>query len=376
MKISTKVMRRIVFSLVMLFLLTPLTVFAQDGFYVIPVAMNKPLRNVITVAKANGKFTDPVAAVNSITDASATNPYLVVIGPGVYTVTSPVVMKPYVDIAGSGENVTKITGALGIPYSPLYNSGLIYGANNSALSSLSVANTGGNSASIALFNLHTSPTVTNVTATASGGTQNYGVYNIQSSPTMNGVTAKASGGTDNYGVLNNQSSPTMTDVTAMASGGTGTNIGVENFDSSPSTMTNVTATASGGTNNYGVYNINSSSLTMTNVTATALGGETKNYGIYNYSSSPTMTNVTAKGSGTRWTSCYGIYNDYISSNPVIRRTTMSGGTGGLYTETGCTAMVSQSTIIGGVGGTGTKTCVACDNGSGKALKTTDCSVLP
>ena len=118
MKISTKVMNRILFSVVMLFLLAPLTVFPQDGFYVIPVAINKPLKNVVTVAKANGIFTDPVAAVNSITDASATNPYLVVIGPGVYTVTSPVVMKPYVDITGSGENVTKITGALSIPYSP------------------------------------------------------------------------------------------------------------------------------------------------------------------------------------------------------------------------------------------------------------------
>ena len=112
MKISTKVMNKILFSVVMLFLLAPLTVFPQDGFYVSPWLMNKPLKNVITVAKANGKFTDPVAAVNSITDASATNPYLVVIGPGVYTVTSPVVMKPYVDIAGSGENVTKITGAI------------------------------------------------------------------------------------------------------------------------------------------------------------------------------------------------------------------------------------------------------------------------
>ena len=44
MKISTKVMNRILFSVVMLFLLAPLTVFPQDGFYVIPVAMNKPLK--------------------------------------------------------------------------------------------------------------------------------------------------------------------------------------------------------------------------------------------------------------------------------------------------------------------------------------------
>ena len=58
--------------------------------YVIPVG--RKLKNVDTVAKANGDFTDPVAAVNSITDASATNPYLVVICPGVYTITQTLMM--------------------------------------------------------------------------------------------------------------------------------------------------------------------------------------------------------------------------------------------------------------------------------------------
>ncbi len=104
MKIKTQFMQRILGFLIILLLLAPLTVLAQTKVVVIPLGDDaKPLKNVISVAKANGKFTDPVAAVNSISDASAANPYLVVIGPGVYTITQTLVMKPYVDIVGSGE---------------------------------------------------------------------------------------------------------------------------------------------------------------------------------------------------------------------------------------------------------------------------------
>jgi hypothetical protein len=345
MKISTKTMRGILCFIGVLFLLPPPTVFAQDDLMLMIVpalsGSNRPLKNIITVAKANGKFTDPVAAVNSITDASATNPYLVVIGPGVYTVTSTLAMKGYVDIAGSGQNVTKITGAISSESSSI--SAIISGVNHSALSSLTVENRGGGTYSVALYNNNAfdSLTISDVTATASGGTRNLGVDNHYSHPTMKGITATASGGTTNYGVYNLSSHPTMKGITATASGGT-TNYGVANWLSSFSTMTGVTATASGGTTNYGVHN----SL-----------------------SDPTMTDVTAKASGGTGND-YGVYN--LDSHPNIRRSTLNGDTDGLYStnsigEPFTTTMVSQSTIINGVGGASPKMCVACDNGSGVAL---------
>jgi len=323
MMISTKVMDRILFSVVVFFFLSPLTVFAANKVVVIPlfgdctVSVCNPLKNIVTVGKSNGQFTDPVAAVASITDASAINPYLVVIGPGVYTITQTLVMKQYVSIAGSGEETTKITGAISTPF--FTSSVIVRGASNAALSSLTVENTGGNDYSIALHNSDASPRVSNVSTLANGGKYNIGVYNASSFPVM-------------------------TDVTTTVAGGTGSvNHAVENTSSSPK-MIRVSATASGPGTNYGISNFVSGSTVP---------------------SFPTMTDVTALATGGE---SYGVYNEG-SSSALIRRSTLSGDTRGLYTVNG-TATVSQSTIKYGAqvgGGTGTHSCVACDNGSGVLL---------
>jgi hypothetical protein len=302
------------------------------------------LKNIITVAKANGNFTDPVAAVNSITDASATNPYLVVIGPGVYTITQTLQMKEYVDIVGSGENVTRLTGA--ISTGSLVSSAIISGVSKSTLSSLTVENTGGGDCSVALFNSNASPTITSVTALASGGSAwNHGLYNHLSSPTITDVTVAASGGGENRTLYNSYSSPTMT---------------------------NVTITASGATNNTGVVN-NVSSPIMTDVTVTASGG-TNSCGVLNDYSSPTMTGVTLTASGA--TNTYGSLNIH-QSYPIIRRSTLTGGSYCLIMQNEATAKISQSTLIGNVlfAVAELTKCVACDDGSGKALDG-NCQPIP
>jgi hypothetical protein len=265
-KISTKAMGNMVISLIMLFLLAPLMAFAANKVVVIPLFGNdcatvpacKTLKNVITVAKANGNFTDLRAAVDSITDASETNPYLVVIGPGVYTIqTSPLIMKPYVDIAGSGENITKITGAT---CAQTAVSSIIAMADHSTLSSLKVENTGG-CLNAALYIGSGSPQVSNVTATAIGGTYNYGIYNSYSSPMMINVTATAPVGTTlNYGIYNSHSSPTMINVTATAS-----TYGVYNYYSNPKIRH---STMDGGARGL----ITSTSSTATVSQSTIIGG--------------------------------------------------------------------------------------------------------
>jgi hypothetical protein len=67
--------------------------------------------NVVIVAKSGGDFTDPIAAMDSITDASDANPYLIKIMPGVYDLGSATMsLKSFVAVEGSGESVTKIKG--------------------------------------------------------------------------------------------------------------------------------------------------------------------------------------------------------------------------------------------------------------------------
>jgi hypothetical protein len=191
--------------------------------------------------------------INGITDNSATNPYLIKLGPGIYDLGAvSLQMKEYVDLEGSGENVTIITGNIGSG-----SSGVVQGANNAEIRFLTVKQTGGGNYAFGIYNNSASPKITNVTASASGGTvDNQAVRNVSSSsPTMTNVTVSALGGASNFGVFNLSSSPTMTNVTVFASGAT-TNYGIKN-DTSSTTMTNVTVFASGGTINYGVHSVGS-----------------------------------------------------------------------------------------------------------------------
>lgn len=307
-------------------------------------AMKTAYKNVLVVAKNGGHYNTISAALDSITDASNTNRYLVWIAPGVYT--EKVTMKSFVDLEGAGELTTKITYTASA--SP--NTGTVVGANNAELRFLTVENTGAQANAIAIYNSSASPRLTHVTATATGATNaNYAIRNESSSPIMSDMAISANASPSSYGIYNAASSPTMTNITIVASGATGQNVGVANFASSSATMTNVNITVSGGTTNCsGVYN-NSSSPIMTNVTATATAG-TDCHGVYNYTSaSPTMTNVTANASGGM--NSYGVRN-YSSSSPTMIGVIATGawGSGNNY---GIYNLLSSSPTMMNVTATGT-----------------------
>lgn len=93
--------------------------------------------NVVVVAKSGGDFTDIIAAVNSISDSSEFNPYLIKVMPGIYDLANqPLVMKPYVDLEGSGQNITVVKGSVESDWSG--NGGLVQLANNSGLRNLTI----------------------------------------------------------------------------------------------------------------------------------------------------------------------------------------------------------------------------------------------
>jgi len=373
------------------------------GFYSVPAG--KPGRRTELVSPrstAAESGTALLSALDRITDASATKPYLVYIEPGVYDIGGESLqMKSYVDIQGSGEIVTEITGNRDSS-----SSGVVVGADNADLDYLTIENTGGGVHAVALYNNGPSPALRNVTlaakdasycyaaynhgaspsmlhvtATASGGTtRNYGVYNVSGSfPIMTSVTAEATGGaTWNSGVHNENSSPEMTSVTAMASGAAESNLGVFNHTASPN-MFKCEATASGGTNSVAVYGASSSTLTLTRVTATASGattgfgvngfsgsslvltdvtvsvsGATNSYGVYNNTSgSAVMTNVTVSATGS--SNGYGLFNT-ASSAGSIGHSVVSGSTNAIYNPSGSTVNVANTRLDGSVTGTGTATC--------------------
>jgi hypothetical protein len=295
---------------------------AADKVLDIPVDSAKQQMNVVTVSARGGDFSDPVAAVHSITNATAANPYLVLISHGEYTLARTLKMKPYVTVAGSGRDSTILTGAISSDANQAdATSALVAGADNTTLSDLTIENTGGRLYSVALYNRDCSPIIHNVTAIASGGTS-FGVFNFSSSPKMTGVKATASGGKSSRGVYNHaNSSPTMTDVTAIASGGK-YNYGVYNSWNSSARMTHVTATASGGDDNIGVYNSWRSSVRMTDVTATASGGM-NNYSVYNDGSTTSMTDVTATASGGM--NNYSVFNSWNSTASMTDVTAIATG---------------------------------------------------
>ncbi len=310
---------------------------AWADFYVI--AAGKRAKRTVLVSPQSTAVASGTAllnAQNGINDASATNPYLIIIEPGVYDIgSSSLQMKSYVDIQGSGENVTKITGNI-----DSISSGVLKGADDAELRFLTVENTSGGGACYAhaIYNSSCSPKMTHVTATAAGGTWSYGVYNNNSSPTMTNVTVATSGETHNYGVLNNSSSsPTMTNVTVTvtASGEEARNYGVLNNSSSP-TMTSVTVVASGGTSNYGVQNNNSSS-TMTSVTVVASGGTSYNYGVNNMSSSTTKIDHSVISGTTT-------INTDESSYTYIGNTRLKGGAVNGYHNT-CAGVYDENFVF-------------------------------
>jgi hypothetical protein len=127
---------------VILFVFSTSFTFAKNIVVVIPVSGEdlQPLANIVTVAKENGDFTDPAAAIESIDDASENKPYLVIVAPGVYVLNTQIVMKPFVSLSGSGIDTTIIKGSFSGSSLISSNAALLSMANNTSLSHMTLEN--------------------------------------------------------------------------------------------------------------------------------------------------------------------------------------------------------------------------------------------
>lgn len=205
----------------------------------------RPAR-VVWVAESGGDFTNVQSALDSITDASPTNPYLVRIGPGTYP--GRVTMKDWVDIEGSGPNQTTLTSEGGTV--PLHDGGdsatvRAAGDLHAELRDLTVANTGadGNTwgGGIHVQNTGTALTLTNLNVTAANATFTVGIYHRNAEAPVSDVTID----TPFVGMWINSSSPTVSDVAITAGV-----FGVANFGFSAPTLVRATIDAT----EYGISN--------------------------------------------------------------------------------------------------------------------------
>jgi hypothetical protein len=283
---------------------------------------------VVVVAKSGGDYTSVQAAINSITDASASNPYLVWVAPGVYV--EQVTMKPHVHLQGAGQEATVITSTANTDTWPPDVATLKL-ASNTSLRDLTVGNSGTGSRNVAL--LATAGTIQTLVAD---------------------VTAKAQGsGSRNYAIFLTGSGTgvTLQDVTALGENGSSRNYGLYNYDGAAATLRGGSFTGRGGYSTCGIFNDGSgTTLEAESVTALGENGHYNNYGLKNYGA------ATLRGgsfTGRRGTDAGGIFN--YEATLEAESVTALGENGsdenyGLYNRVGAAATLRGGSFTGRGGG--------------------------
>ncbi len=307
---------------------------AANKAVIIPLPKRPTMEHAITVAPAGGDFSDPAAAIARITDATEHNPYIVVLGPGTYTLRGPLVIPPYVSLVGAGEQGTRLIGAVASDTAD-DTAALVVMEANSSLNGLTIMNTGGSGYSTGVYGRGSRPRMQDLKVLVSGADDNIGIHNADSSAELRDISITATGGGSCYGIVTISSTASMTDIRADATCGTN-NFAVLNIESSPR-MSRVIATAAGGNINWAVYN-HASFPVLQDVTATAKDGQS--YAVYSY-----------------------------NSLVKVRTSTLNGGSYGVASTGGTVSLISRSSLIGGSDADidSYNICTFADDGAGNVL---------
>jgi len=269
--------------------------------------------NVVVVASSGGDYTSIQAAIDSITDASASNPYLVWVAPGVYT--EQVAMKSHVHLRGAGQEATVITSNVGNTTWPP-DQPTVGLASDVSLRDLSILNTGagpsdtalvasggteralvadvtattqgagGHNYTIVLIGPGTDIAVDRVTAIAEGGSGVNGAFRVAEDVvvTLNGGSFTGRGGAETYGIQTYGGVGRLigTNVTALGETGSSVNAGFRSRGGALVTLHGGEFLGSGGSTAYGIVNhMSGTSLVASDVVAAAESGSVQNIGLDN-----------------------------------------------------------------------------------------------
>lgn len=156
------------------------------------------MANLRTVGVSGGQFATVAAALASISAPSASNPYLVLVGPGIYNEAGPLNVPGYVHVRGMGKGSTVIR-ASNTAASPVPNAAVFSLANQARLSNLRIEHTGSGAYGIGVYGnegASRSTRIEDVEIVAAGsGTARYAVYLYDSEPHISRATLRASGAT-------------------------------------------------------------------------------------------------------------------------------------------------------------------------------------
>jgi hypothetical protein len=278
-----------------------------------------------------------IAALNRIAalTPSASNTFLLKLEPGSFDLgTTPLQLVPFVQLEGSGEGITQITGA----GQAVINSGVILAANNTELRKLTVQSQTGNAYSTGIYadnTITTTFSINHVTVQALDGTSNgTGIYNNGGSPSIENVTIGVFNSTANglgYGISNsNNAAQIKNSAIQVHSSGTGQANGIYNNNGAAATLINnvtINVSTSGvpmtslSPDAIGIASTTSSPLIEgANITASSTGGGSS-VGVALNNTSAVLTNTTIENSrivvnasGASFTQ--GILNNTSINNPA------------------------------------------------------------
>jgi len=343
---------------------------AANKVVVVPLWTKTKIKNVITVAKSGGQFSNPVAAMASITNAGSNNPYLIVIGPGHYTLNQQLVMKDHVTIVGSGREATFLHGSIsgadfasgalvvGGVYcsmsnlaienkfgSSIYSIGIYLGKGAFTLEAVDIDVWGGTARNIGIVNRGYSPHLDNLDIRIDGGEKAYGIYSDHSYARVSNTKIVARhGDVDTYGIASiNSSSLLITDTVITASAHSNATHAIYEKDSN-SRIRNVIAEAYFGQYCRGVYTYHSTT-TISNCEITARNGSNQNVGILDTAYSA-ISLINVQASAPAGAACYGMLNS-SASRATVENSVLAGKDHGVSINSASTRIINTR-IDGGV----------------------------